>query len=287
MTYSIEQLQSYSSLFSSQTGVRALRFSDIEDVQYVYNKFDAGHYNNKPLTCWEYLSKVYDVLKRHYRNEYVYKNELLNKFIKDKYVQKDTVVLNEFGVGSSIADIATFNGISKAYEIKSERDSDKRLLHQLDDYKNLFDECYVVVPEEQAVKYERIIDDRIGLLLLSHSSRGSLAIYERRPAERNPHVDVDVLMRAVRMEEYQWMVRQVMGCLPDVNCFEMFNACKKVLADVPDDELHRLFNESVKRRNSRIDSLGLKPRDSRQLYLSMNLSKKKEDELELLYQNFI
>lgn len=287
MNYTTEQLRAYASLFSSQTGMRTLRFGDIDDIQYVYDKYDAVHYHDRDLSCWDYLSKVYDVLRRHYRNEYVYKNELINDFLKDRYLQKDTVILNEFGAGTSIADIATFNGNSKAFEIKSERDSDKRLLHQLDDYSKLFDECYVVVPEEQSRKYESLLDVHVGMLLLSHGERGSISVHVYRPALLNPHIDIDILMQSVRMSEYQWMVRQVMGRLPDVSCFEMFNACKSVLMDVPEGELHVMFNEVVKLRKSKMSDLKEKSRSVRQLFLSMNLNRKQERELDLLYQTIL
>lgn len=283
MKYSIEQLHSYSYLFSSQTCARSLRFGDIEEVQYVFRKYDKG----LTMSCWEYLAKVYGILKRHYRNEYVYKNELINSFIKKKYCSSDTVIINEFGAGRSIADIATFNGVSKAFEIKSERDSDKRLINQLNDYQRLFEECFVVVPEELHEKYLSMIDEHVGMIALEHTDRGTIKLHQIRPSQKNENVDIDILMQSVRTPEYKWMVSQVCGELPDVSCFKMYDACREILSAIPSDQLHTLFNEAVKQRKNYISSLEDKGTDVRQLFLSMNLSARKKSELTALYSQTI
>ena len=287
MTYSIEQLRSYSYLFSSQTCVRAMRFSDIEDARIVCHRFDPALSTKADISVWDYLYKIYGVLKRNYRNEYVYKNELLNAFLKNQLCTKDTVVINEFGVGGSIADVVMFNGLSKAFEIKSERDSDRRLHSQMSDYQQLFEECYIVVPEESYRKYIEVVEEKVGVLVLSHTSRGSISLSVERNAEKNEYVNVGILMQSVRTPEYKWMVQQINGSLPDVSCFKMFDACKSILMDVPDCQLHRLFNETVKRRNIQIGSLEKKFSFARQLFLSLGWSRNKEDELVRLYNRII
>lgn len=281
MKYTTERLHSYSWLFSSQTCMRALRFGDIEDVQFVFRKYDSRP--GSSLSCWEYLAKIYGTLKRHFRNEYVYKNELINSFIKHKYCTSDTVILNEFSTGRSIADIATFNGASKAFEIKSERDSDKRLLNQLNDYQSLFEECFVVVPVELHEKYLSIIDEHVGLIALEHSDMGSINLYQVRPAQKNESVDIAILMQSVRTTEYKWMAEQLCGQLPEVTCFKMFDACKEILSSASSDQLHVLFNDAVKHRKSLISSLEDKATNVRQMFLSLNVSAKKELELMELY----
>lgn len=283
MTYDIEQLHSYSCLFSSQTCVRALRFGDIEDVRMVCNRFDHSLLAKAELSVWDYLSKIYGILKRNYRNEYVYKNELINAFLKNRFCTKDTTVINEFGVGKSIADLVMFNGLSKAFEIKSDLDSDKRLCSQMADYQQLFEECYIVVPESSYKKYIGVVDEKVGVFVLSHTPRGAIALSQERKAEKNELVNIDVLMQSVRTDEYKWMVQQVAGHLPDVSCFYMFDACKEILRDVPCDRLHHLFNEAVKKRNSQIGKLVDKYTYVRQMFLSMGVCHKKEQELIKLY----
>ncbi|MDY5569575.1 MAG: sce7726 family protein [Candidatus Cryptobacteroides sp.] len=287
MTYSIEQLHSYSFLFSSQTCARALRFGDIEDVRGVFMRFENSSCPERQLTVWDYLSKVYGILKRNYRNEYVYKNELINAFLNHNLCTKDTVIINEFGVGKSIADLAMFNGLSKAFEIKSERDSEKRLAGQIADYQKLFDECYVVVPENMHKKYRELVDESVGIFVFSHTGRGSMSLFKERDAKKNSIVNIDILMQSVRTTEYKWMVQQVTGSVPDVSCFKMFDTCKSILREVSDEQLHRMFNEVVKKRNQRIGELRERSSYVRQMFLSLGWNNKKEDNLIRLYNEYI
>lgn len=287
MTYSIEQLHSYSFLFSSQTCARALRFGDIEDVRSVFMRFENSCCPERQLTVWDYLSKVYGILKRNYRNEYVYKNELINAFLNHNLCTKDTVIINEFGVGKSIADLAMFNGLSKAFEIKSERDSEKRLAGQIADYQKLFDECYVVVPENMHKKYRELVDESVGIFVFSHTDRGSMSLFKERDAKKNSIVNIDILMQSVRTTEYKWMVQQVTGSVPDVSCFKMFDTCKSILREVSDEQLHRMFNEVVKKRNQRIGELRERSSYVRQMFLSLGWNNKKEDNLIRLYNEYI
>ena len=72
------------------------------------------------------LKKSYSVISKYYRCEYVYKNELIKLLLK-KYGTRNSVYFNEFRVGNSIADMVMFNGESKAFEIKTEYDTPRRL----------------------------------------------------------------------------------------------------------------------------------------------------------------
>lgn len=51
----------------------------------------------------------------------------------------------EFPIGDNRADIARFNGKSYSYELKSPRDSAKRIPEQVATYKQVFDHVYLVV----------------------------------------------------------------------------------------------------------------------------------------------
>lgn len=285
--YSIERLHNYSFLLSSQTCVRALRFGDVSELKAVYHKYDAQRWGSCEMTCWDYLAKVYKVMKGNYRNEYVYKNELLNSLVADRVKAKETVVLNEFGVGRSIADIVTVNGVSRAFEIKSELDSDKRLAAQMSDYRNLFEECYIVVPESLKDRYLEAVDDNVGVIIVSHSDRGAISLSEYRAAAINETVDIDVLMQSVRANEYRWMVEQAYGHLPEVSCFEMYEACRSLLGELGGDELHKLFNSVIKLRKSFLSNFGAKPKSVRQMLLGLNASTPVALRLDELYNQRI
>lgn len=284
-TYSIEQLRDYSSLFSTRTGENSLQFNDVEDLHVVYKKYASQKSMGRLITGWDFLADAYRILKRYYRNEYVYKNELLNQVLLKTIGRKDTVILNELPVGNSVADIAFFNGTSKAFEIKSDLDSDKRLIQQLEDYKKLFEECYIVIPETNKDRYLTLIDDSVGVLVLNHSDRGALTIKQERPAAPNGTVDIDVLMRTVHTAEYKWMVKCAFGSLPDTPSFGLFDACKEQLSLLSATQLHNLFNTVMKRRKTNLRYLKSIPSGSKQMILSLNPEKNNIPRLIDLYNH--
>ena len=124
----------YSSLFSRRVVSEVLKgqYTSIDKI------CDFFEDNKEQRTYYEYLSYLYHFMMRYYRCEYVFKNEVINKILLRHFTNQDTISFSEFHVDQSIADLVMFNGISRAYEIKTDYDSDKRLIHQLTDYNKLF-----------------------------------------------------------------------------------------------------------------------------------------------------
>lgn len=285
--YEIERLRDYASLFSSQVCVKAMKIGYASDVITVYNKFDARYLQDKGLSYWDYLKKVYSVLLKYYRNEYVYKNEVLNQVLIRTYGLHSTIAINEFGVGGSIVDLALFNGSSKAFEIKSDLDSAKRLEGQIADYLRLFDECFIVVPLCELEIYRTAVDDQIGIISLGRFRDGRIVLEEQRPARKNSFIDVDTLMSSVRSSEYKWMVISAFGHLPQVNDFEMFEACKEKLSRLSSKNLKNLFLQVIKRRTTITGELGKIHSYARQMCLAMNTNSASLYKLKNIYDNLI
>ena len=279
--YDIEQLHYYASLFSGSIVSRFMKFNDNSLVRNLLLKYDSGLISPS-LTYWNYLKHVYKVLEKNYRNEYIYKNTFITEWLIKEYSLKDTIAFSEFRIGSAIADLALFNGASKAFEIKTELDNNKRLLAQLEEYSKLMEECYIVVPEELVCKYLVDIPSSVGILSVKRGPR-SLKIESRRNAKKNTSVNIDVLMSTVRCNEDKWMTIQAYGHLPDVNCFEMFDACKDLLGQLPANKLHQLFLGAIKSRKNITPKLKDIPKPARQICLAMDISEKNFIELNKLY----
>lgn len=127
-----------------------LSYGDFGAIDRVWQICDRDNPRYVGTTYAEYLADLYAMLMRDYRCEYVFKNEVINKILFRHFTHPDTVAFSEFRVNQSIADLAMFNGKSRAYEIKTDYDSDKRLAHQLADFKSysssvIFGKFYVVV----------------------------------------------------------------------------------------------------------------------------------------------
>ena len=227
----LERLRSYSSVFSRSVFSRLTKFDDLSAINQVGRVYDREWIDDK-ITYAEYLNWMYMALATQYRTEYVYKNVLTNR-ITSKNQGRNISIFNEFRVGDSIADIATFNGTSCVYEIKTEMDSPKRLGGQQESYFKFFQECFLVVPKGREDEYLSNVDERMGIKTVN-SVRGKILISDFRKAERmTDNMDVDILMRVLWIKEYEGIVRHYFGKLPDVGYFEMYDACKELIKKIP------------------------------------------------------
>lgn len=270
----IERLRSYSSIFSRSVFSDIIKYGDYTRLHILLKRYNDS--SKKFQTYLDYIKYAYHTIEKKYRCEYVYKNEIISKLLIKKYGTKNTIAINEFRVRNSIVDFALFNGESKAFEIKTEYDTQKRLEHQIGEYSRLFQKCYVVIPEKFLVEYEDCIPNNVGIIVLI-VNKGKIQLEEKKKALPNEEIDIDVLMRSIRTSEYKNIVKNYFGNLPEVSCFEMFEECKSLINKIPQSELNKLFLMEIKKRKNNTLILKSMPIEIRQICLSMNLDSKQSD----------
>ncbi|MFS4830453.1 sce7726 family protein [Staphylococcus aureus] len=81
----------------------------------------------KNINVIQKMKSLYNYLKKSYRNEYFYKNTMLNKLLLGRHSVNTTTALSEMPIGKSIADFILLNGKGVVYEIKTELDKDEFL----------------------------------------------------------------------------------------------------------------------------------------------------------------
>ena len=263
----LDVLRSYSSAFSRSAITDIIKYEDYSHLGWLYSEF--GSKLKSVASYGEYLKSLYLEMAKNYRCEYIFKNELIGYLIKH-YKKTNTVTYNELKVGGSIVDMAVFNGESIAFEIKTEYDTPRRLEKQLDDYLRLFDKCYVVVPEEKGPDYIQCVDERIGVMSLSKSQKG-ITIRTNREAKVNETIDSDLLISCLRTKEYECVVKDYYGNLPEVSSYEMYEKCKEMMRTIPNSVLKSMFREMMKQRKASLQSLSVVPMELRQISLSLNL----------------
>jgi hypothetical protein len=266
----IERLRSYSTIFSSSAFIRLIEQNDFNFINKKIERFDIDKFKNKKKRYIQYLQYVYNALCNGYRCEYIYKNQIINDLLLKKYNLSSTIAMNEFRVRNSIADIAMFNGISRAFEIKTELDSDKRLSSQLLDYEKLFDECYIVTHESLVDKYLNHKDDT-GIIVL-YKEKNCLKLEEIRSAKRNNTIDCETLIRCLRTVEYKNIIESFYGKIPDVSSFKMFDACLLKMKDIPVNELHTLMITELKNRKMEKNVILSSHKVLKHLCLSLNMN---------------
>ena len=68
----------------------------------------------------DFFDSIFYFLLKHYRNEYIYINIIVNKILLRKLFFKTSNVLIELKIGNNKADIIILTETSTVYEIKSE-----------------------------------------------------------------------------------------------------------------------------------------------------------------------
>lgn len=125
---------------------------------------------------------------------------------------RDTV--DEFWVPRSNerADLAVIGRLMEGFEIKTERDTLRRLPRQVSAYGRVFDRCTAVIAENHADRAAGIVPDWWGITTVQVN--GSVSFSEIRRARPNPGVEPDTLVRLLwRDEAIAALVR--LGMEPD------------------------------------------------------------------------
>lgn len=271
------RLRNYAGIFSGNSFAQLLKHDDWDFINKQIIDYDIVKLGKRFETYSDYLTYIYNILHKEYRCEYIYKNEIINELILKQFGTKDTVVINEFKVGNSVADMVMFNGVSKAFEIKTELDSEKRLNGQLTDYQRIFQESYIVTHESLYDKYHNLCDN-CGLIIY-HKQGRKYRMTEIKKATAQPKMDVEVLIRSIRTAEYKNIIFNYFGVLPQVNSFTMFEKCEEWMKQIPPATLHKLFIAEIKKRESNTAQLKDFNKELRQLCLSMKIKPKDYNQL--------
>jgi len=237
------------------------------------------------ITLADLFNVGWDSLVDNYRNEYIYKNELVNKFIFSRHSPRTASFHSEFNVGRSIVDVAVINGTSTAYEIKTEFDSSRRLKSQTEDYLKVFDNVYVVTHPNHVARYEKELDERVGIMTLSE--KRSFAKY-REPISNIDNINSRDVFRCLRRDEYLEAMRINFGETPNLPNGLISDHCEKFFSSLSSIEAHKIFIKCLKARTTHkknVEFVTLLPRSLKALgYSTPTSTQQKKNLLEVLVQ---
>ncbi len=265
MAADINQLRDFSTFFTRSEVLRLFK-SDFESLNTKLQRYDLIE-EKRGCTYLKVLKEAYKHIQKNYQNEYVLKNEFLNKCLVEDVINKDSIVFNELRLGNSISDLAIFNGVSKAFEIKTILDKECRLSSQIETYKKIFNETYIIVPEQQVEKYLKFDDE---VAVFSYDSNLNKFELIREPT-RNEVIDIDTLMNVLHSKEYLSIVHNYFGTIPDLNSFNQFDVCKKLISTISYQKLNKIFLETMKNRKIHNSFFKKTNNEFNQVSLSLNL----------------
>jgi hypothetical protein len=260
----MNRLRDYAALFSRQTANEVLS-GEMDRVEQKIKRYDQEWIESNPKTYHAYFKRAYKYLKKSYQNEYILKNELLNRWLKEHLGSTDSELYSEFRVGTAKADLVMFNGSAKAFEIKSEYDSPSRLSNQLRNYTKAFHEIYLIVPEKHVSKYSAIIDETIGLI----SYNGKEFNQIRKSAKRQS-LCRKTAMSILHTKEYKQIVKDYNGVLPEMTSFTQYDICFDKINEIEEKKFTEIYLTTLKKRVRRPNLSTRYFSEFNQLVLAMN-----------------
>lgn len=135
------------------------------------------------VTVADFLDRLYAVMLRSYRCEYVCKNEIVRGLFLAGEGAGAGTVLSEFPVAGwvRVVDLVVVTETTTAYEVKSPLDSLARVVGQTEMSLRLFDRVVVVCEPAVVGAVAAAVDGRVGLVSLGADGRFT----EERPALEN------------------------------------------------------------------------------------------------------
>lgn len=194
------------------------------------------------------ISEIYCELKNNYRNEYFYKNTLLNKLLLGVHSINTTTALTEVPIAKSKADFVLINGKAVVYEIKTELDNLERLSSQIDDYYKAFDHVAVVTFEKNLLQLQKVldsIDKPVGIYVLRKNGKlGTI----HKPQRYIEDLNKEIIFKLLRKNEYENIITNYYGYLPEVSQFKYYTACKQLFLEIPLEESYLYVLKNLKKR---------------------------------------
>ena len=185
-----------------------------------------------PTTYKSVISNLYQELMHTHRNEYFYKNELLNSLLIQNGKISSCSALTELPVADSKTDMIFIdeNDAGVVYEIKTELDTLNRLESQIHNYYKAFPYVYVVTSSSHLQQLECILEEsNVGIIELTDDDR---FVYRKKVVYDASHLSYDVLFRILRKKEFESIVLKYFGKLPDVSDFVYYGACLELLKNL-------------------------------------------------------
>jgi hypothetical protein len=148
--------------------------------------------------------------------------------------------------GEVRVDVAVMNGELAGYELKSERDTLRRLPRQIEIYSRVLDRATLVVAACHVDHAAGSLPDWWGLVV-ARSERGVLGLERVRAAERNERIDADALVQLLWRDEVldELTIRGLDHRVRSGNRRRMW---ARLTESVPLDELRHVVRERLKRR---------------------------------------
>ncbi|HEY0222383.1 MAG TPA: sce7726 family protein [Lactovum miscens] len=196
------------------------------------------------------IQSLYSILEKSYRNEYFFKNTLLNKILLGKHSLNTTTALSEVWLNRSKADLVLLNGKAVVYEIKTELDNLDRLDQQLIDYYKVFGNVEIVTDESHLDRINnKYLNTSVGILLLTN--RKTISVVKKSNLDLS-NLEYLSMYKLLRKEEKINILTYFYDILPAVDQFSEYDVYFNLFNKIPLPDLYLRMLKELKMRDKKI-----------------------------------
>jgi len=234
---------------------------------------------DKDETNQTIISSIYSILASSHRNEYFYKNTLLNNLIIKKHKLYTTKVLTELPINKSIADFVTLNGKAVVYEIKTELDNLDRIEAQIRDYYKCFPFVCIVTCKTHLPKVKELFaNTNVGIYWFTN--RNAIKV-EQEPQLEDSYLEYGALFKLLRKYEFETILKKNFHSLPKVSQFDYYAECYKWFIKIDIDRVLKDMLDILKQRCIiRVEQFNQVPLELKMLVYQSNYTDKQYSMLE-------
>lgn len=195
----------------------------------------------------EAITEIYSFMRKKYRNQYYYKNTILNKLLLGVHSINTTTALTEIPISTSKADFLLINGKAVVYEIKTELDNLDRLESQIQNYYKAFDHVCVLTCDEYArTLLERFKNTSVGIYVLTKRETISRL---KEPETYSDLLDLNVMFKVLNKPEFEKIIFQYYKELPKISQVKYYSKCQECFCNIPLKDAYLSFLKVLKTRN--------------------------------------
>jgi len=188
-------------------------YPTFKDAQLLYASYstietDKSLYNNlvdiidstflKTLSTKSVREIYNSIILKYYPNEICIKSNFINKTLLKG---KKHVTIFELPIGKSRADLCKVNGLSIAYEIKTDLDNLSRLNKQINDYLQIFENVFIICSEKKLSVIEKNILPLCGVYSYTISRQGDIKFNLYRQASKSQNLNAKKQLSLLRKDE--------------------------------------------------------------------------------------
>lgn len=232
-------------VFSKVTIEELIKTNRSKVLDRAYEKYfteDANSISN--LSKFE---KLYYLLNNTYRNEYYYKNTIINKILIGKHSINTSFAMAEQPINKSKADIVIINGKAVVYEIKTKLDSLQRLNSQILDYYTVFDHVEILIDESHLEKVLEVYKDSpVGISVLT--KRNTIS-QKKKPKRNREYLNHQSIYKVLRKNERKELLQRFYKKVPEYDQFTEYKLNLLLFEKIEIESLYEQFLKILKQRN--------------------------------------